>query len=626
MDKRSILFIVALSASLFFINRFFEPKNSKPAPTKTIETVLAPTKADTSAPINLPPASAEDLYVLENDFQQIVFSTIGGSISEINLPFQTEKNPKSLILPIEFDREMQEDYPFNDHFPIKGFWTFDNGQAKKVEAGQIGGYYPLLRRSILGENGQVVHPLSPKYFAFNVISDEETLYNKPYSVTRFEKNLIEFSYADNYRKITKTFTLSSDNTPYCLEVAVKVEGDGRGLFLSTGIPDVELISGSFSPTLKYLLQKNQKTQVESLSLPKTTMAYSSITPSWVSNSNGFLGVIVEPLSDVAAGFKANMISGTLAPTRLSAIDAQHDLYPMDKYPGYEFLIPLKTTNEGPLKLRFFAGPYQDSLLKSLDNTLSETQANPHFNSAMSFQGWFTFISEPFAKFLFLLMKFFYQITGSWGFSIILLTLALRIMLYPLNGWSIKSSLRMQQIGPQVAAVQEKYKKDPKKAQMEVLALYREKGVNPLTGCLPILIQIPFLIGMFDLLKSVFELRGASFIPGWIDNLTAPDVIFSWDYPIFFFGTTLHLLPFLLAGIMYVQQKMSSQAPKDPKMLTDTQKQQKMMGNVMVLVFTFMFYNFPSGLNIYWLSSMALGIGQQWLTGRQLKTKSLMKKK
>lgn len=624
MDKRSILFILALSGSLFFVNRWFESKDKKPIPTKTTEVVLEAPALNDSAPIDLPPASAEDLYVLENDFQQVVFSTIGGSISEINLPFQTEKNPNSLILPIEFDRTMQEDYPFNDHFPVKGFWKLDNGQVKKVPEGQIGGYYPLLRRPVFGEKGQTIHPLSCKYFAFNVLSDEEVLYNKPYKVTRFEKNLIEFSYADNYRKITKTFTLTSDSTPYCLEVTVKVEGDGRGLWLTTGVPDVELISGSFSPTLKYLLQKGQKTQVESLSLPKSLMTFSSISPTWVSNSNGFLGLIVEPLSDIASGFKANMISGTLAPTKLSLIDAQYNLYSMDKYPGYEFFIPLKTTNEQPLKLRFFAGPYQDSLLKNLDVTLAKTGADPHFSSAMSFQGWFTFISEPFAKFLFLLMKFFYQITGSWGFSIILLTIALRIMLYPLNGWSIKSSLKMQQIGPQVAALQEKYKKDPKKAQMEVLALYREKGVNPLMGCLPILIQIPFLIGMFDLLKSVFELRGASFIPGWIDNLTAPDILISWNYPIFFFGTNLHLLPFLLAIIMYIQQKMSSQAPKDPKQLTDTQKQQKMMGNVMVVVFTFMFYNFPSGLNIYWLSSMALGIGQQWLTNKQLKTK-LMKK-
>jgi YidC/Oxa1 family membrane protein insertase len=123
------------------------------------------------------------------------------------------------------------------------------------------------------------------------------------------------------------------------------------------------------------------------------------------------------------------------------------------------------------------------------------------------------------------------------------------MLYPLNAWSIKSTSRMQQVAPQVAAIQEKYKKDPKRAQMEVIALYKEKGVNPLTGCFPILIQIPFLIGMFDLLKSTFELRGVSFIPGWIDNLTAPDILFSWSYPIFFIGNSFHLLPLLLAAVM-----------------------------------------------------------------------------
>jgi YidC/Oxa1 family membrane protein insertase len=184
---------------------------------------------------------------------------------------------------------------------------------------------------------------------------------------------------------------------------------------------------------------------------------------------------------------------------------------------------------------------------------------------------------------------------------------------------------MQRIAPQVAALQEKYKKDPKRARIEVMNLYKEKKVNPVTGCLPILIQIPFLVGMFDLLKSVFELRGASFIPGWIPNLTAPDVVFSWNRPIFFLGTDFHLLPFLLAAVMFAQQKISSQLPKDPKLLTDTQKQQKMMGNVMTLVFTLMFYHFPSGLNIYWLSSTLLGIGQQWWMNR-IKKRELFKGK
>ncbi len=624
MDKRSILFIIALSAGLFFINRWFEPKNTTSSPKKVVEQVVETPAASAPAPKAMSFSEEQELYVLENGFQQVVFSTIGGSVSEINLPFQSEKNPKSLVLPIEFDKTMQQDYPFNDHFPSAGFWKIVNGEKQKIAQGEIGGYYPLLRRPVFGEKGQTIHPLSPRYFAFNIVSDDETLYNKSYRVTRFEKDLIEFTYSDSYRTITKTFTLSSENTPYCLDVSIKTEGDTGGLWLTTGVPDVELISGNFSPTLKYLIEKNQKVQVESLSLPKNLTAYSSITPSWVSNSNGFFGLITEPMSEVSSGFKAGLISGTLVPTRLSLIDASYNLYSMDKYPGYEIQIPLRSTN-GALTLRFFAGPYQDSLLKNLDTTLSKTGSDPHFASAMSFQGWFTFISEPFAKFLFLLMKFFHQITGSWGFSIILLTVALRIMLYPLNGWSMKSSLKMQQISPQVAAIQERYKKDPKRAQMEVMALYKEKGVNPLTGCLPVLIQIPFLIGMFDLLKSVFELRGASFIPGWIDNLTAPDVIFSWDYPIFFFGTTLHLLPFILAFVMYLQQKMSSQAPKDPKLMTDAQKQQKMMGNIMVIVFTFMFYSFPSGLNIYWVSSTALGIVQQWLTNRQLKTTVAAKK-
>ena len=124
------------------------------------------------------------------------------------------------------------------------------------------------------------------------------------------------------------------------------------------------------------------------------------------------------------------------------------------------------------------------------------------------------LSPPlFGSLLFVLMSFFHSLTGSWGFSIILLTVALRIMLYPLNAWSTKSMIKMNKVAPQVAAIQEKYKKDPKKAQIEVMNLYRENGVNPIGGCFPLLIQMPFLIGMFDLLKSTFELRGASLIPG-----------------------------------------------------------------------------------------------------------------
>lgn len=620
MDKRSILFIAALSASLFFVNYWFAPEKEQEQVSEPVTTAVVEAPITTSTPIEV---AQGRLYVLENDYQQVVFSSIGGSIAEINLPLQSASNQKSLVLPIGFDRIMAEDYPYNDHFPENSFYVYKEGQITEVNRGPIGNYYPLLRRSVLGDSKTPITPMSPRYYAFSLVSDWEDLYNQPYEVTRFEKNLIEFSRSDSRRKITKTFTLSSDKTPYCLEVEVKVDGDTRDIWVSTGVPDVELVSNNFTPTLKYFQQKSQKNQVESLSLPKSSTVYSSISPSWLSNSNGFFGVIVEPLTDFVSGFKANLIPGQLAPTRLSIIDAQYDLYPLDSYPGYEFLLPMKTSS---MKMRFFAGPYQSDLLKNLDFTLSRTEKNPNFISAISFQGWLTFISEPFSKFLFFLMQIFYQFTNSWGFSIIFLTIALRLMLYPLNAWSIKSSVRMQKIAPKISALQEKYKKDPKKAQLEIMALYKESGANPLTGCLPILIQIPFLIGMFDLLKSVFELRGACFIPGWIPNLTAPDVVFSWSYPIFFIGTSFHLLPPLLGVVMFLQQKMSSQTPKHATNLTDAQKQQRLMGNIMVIFFTVISYHFPSGLNIYWLSSMLLGILQQWLTSKKMSQESLISKR
>jgi YidC/Oxa1 family membrane protein insertase len=635
MDKRSLLFVVALTVSLFFVNNWFhskdqERKAASSSPTEmtvpATETKTLEKTATAPQPVSAPQDTTGAFYVLENEYQQVVFSPIGGSVAEINLPFQSESHPKSLVLPIGFDRTMEENYPYNDYFPSRAFYKVQNGKVEKEPHGTLGGYYPLLRRNVIGANGDPIYSMPVQNFAFQIVSDTENLSGDVYQVTRFENNLIEFQKADDRKKITKTFRLSSDATPYCLEVEVKIEGDARGLWLSTGIPEVELISGNFSPILKYLLYKNQKVQVESLSLPKASTTYSSIQPTWISNSNGFLGMIVQPLSDTGIGFRARMVPGSLAPTRLSLIDAQNSLYPVEKYAGYECLVPLRSSTSAPAKLRVFAGPYQDTLMQTIDTTLSNTEENPRFSSALSFQGWFTFISEPFAKFLFILMKFFYQISHSWGLSIILLTIALRVMLYPLNNWSIKSSLKMQEIAPQTAAIQEKYKKDPKRAQMEVVALYREKGVNPLTGCFPVLIQIPFLIGMFDLLKSTFELRGASFIPGWIDNLTAPDVVFSWNYPLFFFGTDLHLLPILLGAVMFLQQKISSPLPKEEKLLTDQQKQQKLMGNIMVVVFTVMFYHFPSGLNIYWLSSMALGILQQWMMSKKKRSVTRLKTK
>lgn len=627
MDKRVWIFVVCITATLFFVNRWFSP-DEKPAAAKAQTEAQAETSstqvesAYNGSSTSIPTVKEEKFYVIENNYQQLVFSNVGGALAEVNLKLYDKENPQIPVRPIRFDKVMAKELPGNDQFPNVSY-QINEGSGIQTKEGQPGGYYPLLRRSLFGARGDLLKKSSPRYYALNVVEDTSGASEPVYRVKRLEKDLIEFEFDGPQRKITKTFSFSKNaNAPYVIETSIKVDGDARNLYLTSGVPEVELISGDPAPAVKYLTTKsNGKKQVEQLSLPKvnspTTMT--SIYPNWICNSNGFLGLIINPVSEIGAGFKVQQIPGASDPSRISLVDAQYQRYPAEKYPGYEVLLPLRAKE---MQFHVYAGPFEDDILKKVDAAYANpaTGYSPNFVDAISFHGWFSFISEPFAKFLFFLMQLFYKVTSSWGISIILLTLALRIMLYPLNAWSIKSSMKMQQVAPLVAALQEKYKKDPKRAQIEIMNLYREKGANPFTGCFPLLIQLPFLIGMFDLLKSTFELRGASFIPGWIDNLTAPDILFSWSYPIFFFGTDFHLLPFLLGAIMWLQQRFSSPLPKDPKLLTDQQRQQKMMGNIMTVVFTVMFYNFPSGLNLYWLSSMALGILQQWWMTRKMKVK------
>jgi YidC/Oxa1 family membrane protein insertase len=565
-------------------------------------------------------SSEQKFYVLENDYQQILFSNVGGAIVEINLPFETNKESVSVVKEIGFDREIAKDYSANALFPGHPFSTYDSKEVHTPH--KLGGYYPLLRRGVW--NSKTIG-IPPQYYALNIVSEYPEMAELVYEVKEFTPTKIAFEAVQPHRKITKTFTLASGTSgaPYSFDLDIQIEGDSRGLWLTSGVPEVEMISNNSSPQIQYRLQRKGKHVVEKLDLPKLKEAItvSSIHPDWVVNSNGYLGLIVDPLTETGTGMRATAIAGTQVPTRLSVIDPQHHPYPASKYPGYQVLLPLASTGT-PLSFRIYSGPFEESILKTVDGIYSnpETGYNPDYVATWTFYGWFSFISEPFAKLLFIVMKFFHSVTGSWGFSIILLTVFLRVLLYPLNAWSIKSMRRMQQLSPQIQAIQAKHKKDPKKAQMEIMALYREKKVNPFMGCLPILIQLPFLIAMFDLLKSSFQLRGAGFIPGWIDDLTAPDVLFSWNTPIFFIGTQFHLLPILLGAVMFIQQRFFSSTPADLTKMTDQQRQQRAMGTIMTLVFTVMFYHFPSGLNLYWLSSMLLGILQQWMTNRVLDKK------
>jgi len=613
MDKRTLLFVFCATLSFMVIRNYFEP----PKQNKQIETVTPKEEKKTStkeAPSFETKATNDEkpsFYVLENDFQQIVFSSVGGSIVEINLPFKSEGNEKSVVRSIRLDKELEQQKEKLALFPLHQALEKDGSMRKQA----VGGYYPLLRRETKFDKG------AAHFFCCNIVSSYAEVAKLHYDLVSMTDKEIVFTATQPHRKITKTFTLpeSADATPYCFKLDVQIEGDQHGLYLTSGIPEIEWISGNSGSFIKYHIFKNQSSKVEKVDLPKDYFALSSLYPDWVCNGNGFFGLIVDPLKGNEQGFRIERVPGAKYLSRLFFIDRNDDRFPANKLDGFQTLVPL-SSEEGDVKhFRFFAGPLSTPILKHVDSFFKEEQGGrvSNYQKSQTFHGWFSFISEPFSRFLLFLMRLFHSLFDSWALSIVLTTIALRLLLFPLNAWSMGSMKRMQLISPKVQALQERYKKDPKKAQMAVMELYREHKVNPLSGCLPLLIQMPFLIGMFDLLKSAFELRGAPFIHGWIDDLSAPDVLFTLPFSIPYIGNQLHILPILLGLSMFLQQTLMSSLKQKASDMTDQQRQQKAMGNMMTLVMTVMFYHFPAGLNIYWISSTLLGIIQQWWTNRSV---------
>jgi len=624
MNLRPLLFVVCTTVSFFVISHFFTVKQlgSLPVDLPSQEAVSSPNqvslqkdstalissdKSSQKKPLSIP--KEVKALALANETMQVVFDIDSASISEINLP-HLSRSKTSVILPIEADKQAEKVDDIGI-FPLKKAFL---ASGKKVSSHR-GGYHPLLRRGTFSD------PMQKEHYAFRLFSIhdkklEDSLVFKPVIHTQttlsFEAHLPKST-------VTKTFTLNP-KAPYCFDLDVKVSGAPLDLWINSGVLETELVSKKATSTICYKYEDGGKVHVESISLPKDLSTNSPLSADWISSSNGFFGIVMRPEKSLTQGFKTRRVEAYKAQSRLACMDTVGQ-FSVNDLCGYEILIPLKTASSQE-KLRIYAGPYHRDILAAADSAaVDDGQKDPEIKQASSFFGWFSFISEPFAKLLFVLINFFHSWTGSWGISIILLTLALRVMLYPLNAWGIRSQIKMQKLGPELAAIKAKHSKDPKKANLEQMNLYRQRRVNPFSGCLPMLIQLPFLIGMFDLLKSTFQLRGASFVPGWIDNLAAPDVLFTWGYHLPVLGNEFHLLPILNAIGMFVQQKISSKLPKDPSQWTDQQRQQKVMGNVMAVVLLFIFYNMPAGLNIYFLSSMLLAVFQQWATEKYMKKKA-----
>jgi YidC/Oxa1 family membrane protein insertase len=244
--------------------------------------------------------------------------------------------------------------------------------------------------------------------------------------------------------------------------------------------------------------------------------------------------------------------------------------------------------DGVNDFSFFVGPKDTDLLKKVDPKLEQ----------LIDWGWFEVLAKP----LFLVLNWTadHLLDHNWGWAIILVTVAINLLLFPLRITSMKSSKKMQRLQPQIKAINDKYKgiglRDPKKTDQnaEIMDLYKREGVNPMGGCLPMVVQLPFLYAFYKVLAVSIEMRGAGWL--WVHDLSQPETI------------AIRILPVLLVVTQFISQKMTPSTPgADPS-------QQKMM-LLMPLVFGYIFYFLSSGLVLYYLTGNVVGIALQMLMNR-----------
>lgn len=388
-----------------------------------------------------------------------------------------------------------------------------------------------------------------------------------------ESDTITFTYSDGRGLyITKAYTFKSGSYAVGLLVSVKgalpyqlVMGNGFGLSDAAGETD------RFSHAGPVLLEG---TDLESFKLDDLEKGDKIYGPDikWVAQESKYFATLLKPVSgtDKAKIFKRNDMME----------------------------IALNMSGETS-ELILYAGPKKYNILKE-----SGLQDIVDF-------GFWSFIAHP----LFWLLKALYNATGNYGIAIVLISILTRVPFIPLMSKQQASMKKMQAIAPKIQEIKQKYKNDAQRINAETMKLYKEGGVNPISGCLPMLLQIPVFFALYKVLLVTIELRQAPFF-GWLTDLSAPDTLFGhFPSAIPLLGgsnpSALGIMPILMGATMMLQQKLTPNPSTDPN-------QQKMM-KYLPLIFTFMFFNLSSGLVLYWTVGNIVGIIQQLVVNKRAKS-------
>jgi len=513
--------------------------------------VFAPGGADMPADIALPPVAdaidpSEDEVVLENDQLRLTFTRVGARLKQAEVLLGEEHGGEieALVPPLPEGANIADAaLPLSLHF----------------SDGPLGG----------------------------------SLNKRRFEVTSTGPDHVEFALTiPDYARITKRFSLDGRGTVVNSEVSYRnLQDEPQRLgvdltpayyltwapYIDTADADNQFVYAAFIWRKE---NQNEMVYVSELEPDSEGRPYTRTVaqPDWISSRTAYYLVGFRPLFEQAQG----------------RIAGRPDQYAFGLGVPRFVAEPGETHTE---RMEVYIGPNSQRLLAS-----AEWESLP---TALKF---FTFprFMDTFAKFLLDALHWTRDNTiPSYGVAIILLTLAIRILMFPLTMKQVKSMKKMQALGPDIEELRKKYEDDPQKQQQEMMKLWQESGANPMGGCLPLIVQMPVFIALYRMLGSAYELRGAPFL--YITDLSAPDRLFKipgmdqvpliGDYLAY-----LNLIPILSAVAMMLSMRLS------PQSMT-MNPQQKVIMTVMPLAFSLMFYNFPAGLNLYVLTSTAVGIAQ-----------------
>lgn len=512
------------------------PVSPRPATNQAATAPIEPKHVrGSSAPLpSTQQAQSESETVVENDLYRITFSNRGGQAKSWILKKYSDDQGRPLDI-VNQAGAAKYGYPL-------AFWSYDESLRNQLNSALY----------VASESGAVTAPTS-----------------------------LVFEYAANGLSVRKE--LQFDHS-YVVHVHTSVTQNGNQVYAFPAWP-----AGFGDQTTAYTygqgqFEYQQNSNTEHISAKKISSGNTLHgTYDWVGTSSAFFGAVFIPdnpdnLDVVTLHNAIDLVTDPSKPNETKPVD----------------VLGVAVGRPGESSERFFVGPKSLQVLDAV-SVPSISGADKDLRNVLNF-GWWGAIARPLFEWRFIGLRWFHLYTGNWGWAIVLQTFIITLALLPLRVYQMRSALKMQKLQPQMKSIQEKYKKysmrDPRKQDMqkEIAELYKREKVNPVSGCLPLLVQFPFLIAYYKMLENAIDLRQAHWL--WIHDLSASD----W------------ILPVIMAASMFVMQRMTPQPGMDPT-------QQRMMNFLMPVMMGVFFFRLPAGLNLYYAESNLIMIGQQAIMNR-----------